>query len=89
MKYCSQCGSNELKLILPEGDNRARHICPECQTVHYSNPKIVVGTIPLYEDKILLCRRTIEPRSGFWNFPAGFMENDETVEEGALREGMG
>jgi ADP-ribose pyrophosphatase YjhB (NUDIX family) len=86
VNYCSKCGSIEVSLLIPEGDHRERFICQSCQTVHYENPKIIVGCLPLYEDKILLCRRGIEPRLGFWNFPAGFMENGETVQEGAKRE---
>ncbi|MCU0443373.1 MAG: NUDIX hydrolase [Microscillaceae bacterium] len=86
MKFCSQCGSGEISLQTPEGDNRLRYVCPDCQTVHYQNPKIIVGCLPLYENKVMLCKRAIEPRAGFWNFPAGFMENGETVEEGAKRE---
>jgi ADP-ribose pyrophosphatase YjhB (NUDIX family) len=86
MKYCSNCGSEHLKELIPAGDNRPRLVCMSCQTIFYSNPKIVVGCLALYEGKILLCRRGIEPRYGKWNLPAGFMENGETVEEGALRE---
>ena len=85
-KFCDQCGSDQLQSLTPEGDNRERIVCPQCQTTHYRNPKLVVGCLALYEGKILLCRRAIEPRKGFWNLPAGFMENDETVEAGAARE---
>lgn len=85
MKYCSSCGS-ELNLRLPEGDNRMRHVCEDCGEIHYRNPKVVTGCIPEWEDKILLCRRSIEPRYGYWTLPAGFMENGETVQEGAARE---
>ncbi|MDV6235521.1 NUDIX hydrolase [Leptospira ellisii] len=85
MKYCSSCGGSVSKKI-PEGDNRPRYICEICATVHYENPKVVVGSIPIWEDKILLCKRAIEPRKGFWTLPAGFLENRETVEEGAIRE---
>lgn len=63
-----------------------RYICQDCNTIHYSNPKVVVGTIPIREGKILMCKRAIEPRKGFWTLPCGFMENGETVEEGAWRE---
>ena len=63
-----------------------RHVCDHCDSIHYQNPKIVVGTLPVWENKILLCKRAIEPRYGAWTLPAGFMENDETLEQGALRE---
>jgi ADP-ribose pyrophosphatase YjhB (NUDIX family) len=85
MKYCSHCGS-QTHIAVPRGDNRERDICEQCGTIHYQNPKIVVGCIPEYEDKILLCRRAIEPRYGLWTLPAGFMENDETTEQAAIRE---
>jgi ADP-ribose pyrophosphatase YjhB (NUDIX family) len=85
MKYCSECGS-EVALRVPRGDDRPRHVCGTCDTIHYQNPKIVVGCIPEWEDKILLCRRAIEPRHGLWTLPAGFMENSETTQQGAARE---
>ncbi len=85
MKYCSECGA-PVELLVPEGDDRPRHVCGSCLTVHYQNPKIVVGCIPEWEDKILLCRRAIEPRYGLWTLPAGFMENGETSRQGAARE---
>lgn len=85
MKFCSHCGA-PVELRVPDGDNLPRHICPACGTIHYQNPKVVVGCIPQWEDKILLCRRAIEPRYGLWTLPAGFMENDETTIEGAIRE---
>jgi len=85
MKYCSQCGSR-VGLSVPAGDDRPRHVCGACGAVHYQNPKIVVGAIPEWEDRILLCRRAIEPRSGFWTLPAGFMELGETAQQGAARE---
>ncbi len=72
---------------IPEGDNRERAVCVDCGYVAYDNPKIVVGSVIVAEDgKILLCRRAIEPRLGFWTLPAGFMELGETIEEGAARE---
>ena len=72
---------------VPEHDNLPRHICEECRTVHYQNPRMIVGTLPVWEEsQILLCRRAIEPRHGFWTVPCGFMENGETAEQGALRE---
>lgn len=86
MNYCSQCGSDALVYRTPEGDNRPRFICSDCQYIHYQNPKMVVGCLPVYEGKILLCRRGIEPMKGHWNLPAGFMENGESAEEGAIRE---
>ena len=75
-----------MDFLVPEGDDRFRHFCANCNTIFYSNPKIVVGCLPIFEDKVLLCRRAISPRKGFWNLPAGFMENGETLVEGALRE---
>ncbi len=86
MNFCSHCGSNRLTYEIPAGDYRSRYCCQQCGTIHYQNPKLVVGCLPLYQDKILICKRAIEPRYGFWNLPAGFLENGETVEEGALRE---
>lgn len=85
MKYCSHCGS-PVEIRIPEGDNRPRHVCNACSTVHYQNPKMVVGCIPVWERKVLLCRRAIEPRYGLWTVPAGFMENGETSQQGAVRE---
>ena len=70
----------------PPGDSLARWICDECGEIHYQNPKLVVGTVPEHEGRILLCRRAIEPRYGYWTLPAGFMENDETVGQAARRE---
>ena len=86
MKFCSVCGSADIALTVPSGDQRARYVCPACHTVHYENPKIVCGVVAVFEDKVMLCRRGIEPRFGKWTLPAGFMENEETVEEGAQRE---
>ena len=85
MKYCSECGSLTVKKI-PEDDNRERDCCKECYLIHYSNPKIIVGTIPVKDESILLCKRAIEPRYGKWTLPGGFLENGETVSEGAFRE---
>ena len=85
MNFCSHCGAT-VRLEIPAGDDRPRHVCPRCGTVHYQNPKVVVGCIPEWEDKVLLCRRAIEPRSGFWTLPAGFMERGETTLAGAARE---
>lgn len=85
MKYCSLCG-HPVEFKIPEGDSLPRYVCPSCGEIHYQNPKMVVGCIPEWEDKILLCKRAIEPKYGFWTLPAGFMENGETTAEGALRE---
>jgi ADP-ribose pyrophosphatase YjhB (NUDIX family) len=85
MKFCSVCG-HEVGLSIPPGDNRERFVCGNCGTVHYQNPRNVVGTVPVWDDKVLLCRRAIEPRYGYWTLPAGFMEMDETTSEGAARE---
>lgn len=71
---------------VPAGDNRPRRVCPACHAIHYENPLIVVGCVPEYQGRILICRRAIEPRRGYWTIPAGFMENDETLEDGAARE---
>jgi len=73
---------------IPEGDNRERDVCADCGHIAYENPKIVVGTVVVYDGKVLLCRRAIEPRRGFWTLPAGYMELGETLEEGAAREAM-
>lgn len=83
--FCPSCGS-PTQLHVPEGDNRERAVCSTCDTIHYQNPKIVAGALPVWRDRILLCRRAIEPRYGTWTLPAGFMENGETVEQGARRE---
>jgi len=85
MKFCSSCG-NRLAEKVPRNDDRRRHVCCGCGTVHYQNPKIVTGCLPVWKDSVLLCKRAIEPRSGYWTVPAGFMELDETVEQGAIRE---
>lgn len=87
MNFCSNCGAR-VTLRVPDGDNMPRYVCDACGIVHYQNPKIVAGCIPEWEDKILLCRRAIEPRSGLWTLPAGFMENGETTEEAAAREAL-
>jgi ADP-ribose pyrophosphatase YjhB (NUDIX family) len=85
MKYCSECGA-PVSLRVPRGDHLPRHVCGQCQTVHYQNPKIIAGSIPVWDERILLCRRAIEPRYGLWTLPAGFMENGETTVEAAARE---
>ena len=73
-------------LEIPEGDNRERLVCPDCGFINYENPKIVVGSVVGYDKKILLCRRDINPRRGFWTIPAGYLELNETVVDGARRE---
>lgn len=85
MKYCSSCGG-PVAVSIPEGDNRERHICQQCDRIHYQNPRIVAGCLVIKDDKVLLCRRAIHPRKGFWTLPAGFMENSETTQEAAIRE---
>lgn len=85
MKYCSHCGSPVSQRV-PEGDDRLRHVCDSCNTIHYSNPRVIVGCLAEHEGRVLLCRRAIEPRSGLWTLPAGFMENGETTVQGAARE---
>lgn len=85
MNFCPNCGQ-PISRQIPPGDDRLRDVCESCQIVHYHNPIMVVGCIPEYQDKILLCRRSIEPRLGYWTIPAGYLENRETVTEGARRE---
>jgi ADP-ribose pyrophosphatase YjhB (NUDIX family) len=85
MKFCSTCG-RELMRRVPENDDRERLVCDHCAIVHYQNPRIVVGCLPIWETRVLLCRRAIKPRRGYWTLPAGFMENSETTLEGAQRE---
>ena len=85
MKFCSYCGAQVARRV-PPGDSLPRYVCDGCGEIHYQNPKLVVGCIPEFEDRLLLCRRAIEPRYGYWTLPAGFMENDETAGQAALRE---
>ncbi len=85
MKFCSHCAA-PLERRIPAGDSLPRYVCPACGTIHYTNPKVVVGCIPQWEDRILLCRRAIQPRRGLWTLPAGFLEDHETTLEGAARE---
>jgi ADP-ribose pyrophosphatase YjhB (NUDIX family) len=85
INYCPSCGAT-VELRCPDDDNRPRHICTACGTIHYQNPNLVIGSIPEWEDKILLCRRAIEPRRGLWTLPGGFMENGESTTEAAIRE---
>lgn len=85
MRFCSSCG-NSVTLRVPQGDTRQRACCDSCGAIHYVNPRPVVGTIPVWDDQVLLCRRAIEPRYGKWTLPAGFMEVGETTADGAVRE---
>jgi ADP-ribose pyrophosphatase YjhB (NUDIX family) len=85
MKFCSNCGATLTRRI-PEGDQLPRDVCDTCGTIHYRNPKLVVGCVPEHAGQILLCRRAIEPRRGYWTVPAGFMENGETLQQAAARE---
>ncbi len=86
MNYCSDCGSPDISLAIPAGDTFQRFVCKNCGRIFYDNPRVIVGCLATYEDKVLLCKRAIEPQSGLWNLPAGFLENGEKAEEGAFRE---
>ena len=85
MNFCNHCGE-QVEHIIPDGDNRLRYVCSSCDFIHYQNPRIIAGCIAEYDNKILLCKRAIEPRHGLWTLPAGFMENSETTLEAAKRE---
>jgi ADP-ribose pyrophosphatase YjhB (NUDIX family) len=85
MNFCSNCG-NRVTSRIPPGDHLPRFVCDSCGTIHYQNPRVVVGCVPEYEGRILLCKRAIEPRRGYWTVPAGFLENSESLEQGAARE---
>lgn len=85
IKFCTACGSPTHQII-PKDDDHMRAVCTSCSEIHYSNPKVVVGCIPEYKGKLLLAKRNIEPRKGKWTLPAGFLENGESVQDGALRE---
>ncbi len=85
MKFCPTCG-NTVNSVIPPGDNRERFVCTHCGEIHYQNPRNIVGTVPVWDGKVLLCRRAINPRYGFWTLPAGFMELDETTTQAAARE---
>jgi ADP-ribose pyrophosphatase YjhB (NUDIX family) len=85
MKFCSLCGAR-VEPRIPDGDHLPRFVCTSCGTIHYENPRIIVGCVPEHDGRILLCKRAIEPRLGYWTMPAGFMENGETLEDGAARE---
>ena len=85
MKFCSNCGT-ALSRRIPQGDNRERFVCDQCDTIHYQNPRVITGCLVTWEDRVLLCKRAIDPRSGLWTLPAGFLENGETTQQGAARE---
>ena len=86
IKHCRNCGEAVVYRIPDDGDTKPRAICPACETIHYENPLNVVGTVPYWGDKVLLCKRNIEPRWGKWTLPAGFLELGETTAQGAARE---
>lgn len=85
MNYCKRCGQ-PVTTVVPEGDNRPRQVCGACGAIHYENPRVVAGCVPEYQGRILLCRRAIEPRRGYWTVPAGFMEIGESLPDAAVRE---
>lgn len=87
MKYCSDCGT-AVEQKIPPGDHLPRAVCPACGTVHYRNPKVIVGCIPEWGEQVLMCKRAIEPRLGLWTFPAGFLEQHESSGQGAAREAL-
>lgn len=85
MNFCPECGA-PVRLVVPPGDDRERSVCSRCGLVHYQNPKIIAGCLPVWDRRLLLCRRAIEPRLGFWTLPAGFMELGESLPDAARRE---
>lgn len=85
MKFCSQC-AHPIEQLIPAGDHRTRAVCSQCQQIFYENPNNIVCSIPIYQQQVLLCRRGIEPRKGLWTLPGGFLENGESLQQGALRE---
>lgn len=85
INFCCTCAA-PVNLRIPPGDSLPRYVCDACGAIHYRNPRLVVGTLPVWQDRVLLCRRAIEPRAGCWTLPAGFMENQESVGEAARRE---
>jgi ADP-ribose pyrophosphatase YjhB (NUDIX family) len=87
MNFCSACGQ-PVVVKIPDGDHLPRHVCPACGAIHYQNPRIIAGCVIETQGKILLCKRAIEPRRGYWTVPAGFMENGESVQNAAAREAM-
>jgi ADP-ribose pyrophosphatase YjhB (NUDIX family) len=86
VKHCKNCGTQVVIRVPDDGDTKERAVCPKCNTIHYENPLNVVGTIPIWQGRVLLCKRNIEPRHGKWTLPAGFLEIGETLKEGAARE---
>ena len=86
IRYCSYCGSNRISILIPEGDSNNRIVCKNCGKIHYINPRLIVGCLPVHDEKVLICKRAIEPCKGKWNLPAGFMELNESAEAGAVRE---
>ena len=84
--FCSNCGSNSIQEKKPDGDTHFRKVCLACDNIIYENPKVVVGSVCTYENKFLMCKRAIDPQKGLWTLPAGYLENNESVEEGAIRE---
>lgn len=86
MNFCSHCGSPDLQKRTPEGDTHPRYVCGNCGMIHYQNPKVVTGCLPYWQDRVLLCRRAIEPAHGLWNVPSGYLENGESISDGARRE---
>ena len=87
IKFCNQCG-HPVDFLVPAGDSLPRHVCPQCAHIQYGNPRLILGCVAEYQGKILLCKRAIEPRLGYWTLPAGFMENNETTQQGAARESL-
>ena len=85
INFCANCG-NSMQFNVVEGDHLPRYHCTRCGFIAYQNPHIIVGCLPIWKNKIMLCKRGIEPRMGFWNLPGGFMENNETIKQGATRE---
>jgi len=86
LRYCSNCGSDNIELKIPEGDSFDRFVCTNCDKIFYDNPRVIVGCLPIIDNKVMLCKRAIQPQYGLWNLPAGFLENGEKVDEGAARE---
>ena len=86
IQHCKNCGAAVVYRVPDDGDTKPRAVCPACKTIHYENPLNVVGTVPYWGEKILLCKRNIEPRFGKWTLPAGFLELGETLAQGAARE---
>jgi ADP-ribose pyrophosphatase YjhB (NUDIX family) len=87
MNFCNECGS-AVHLIIPPGDHRERFVCTQCHRIHYQNPKLLVSCVPQFDGRILLCRRAIQPRLGFWTLPGGFMEAHESLQHAAVRESL-